>query len=168
MQAAQVETEGQMAPANTSVDDEVRERFFGRCVILCGLMSRPELNGVVATVGEWYEVKRRFAVHSIQIDGPLLLKPSNLSLASEEQEAADRDDTQQALADRVRHLKEHHLACPVDAKESELSNAVDNVYYVRVIAPSHTIFTSCPGVHYSCPLIDLAYPCKTLGHIAHI
>lgn len=127
-------------PASTPIDEEVREKFFGRCVILNGLMSKPELNGVVATVGEWHEAKHRFAVHSIRISGPLLLKPSNLSLASPEQEASDREDTLQALADRVRHLKERHLACPVNAEDhaSVLSSAIDDVYYVRVTAASHT------------------------------
>lgn len=64
---------------NTTTDNEQQQTFsIGERVVLHNISSRPELNGAVATVIEWHEESKRFAV---QLDGgeAIKIKPSRLA-----------------------------------------------------------------------------------------
>ena len=87
----------------------VDEVLAGKCVVLSGITSKPMLNGRIATVGEYNRQKGRYHVLSVTPRRgdvgssecyevlSVSLKAENLTEATKEQEAQDRELTRRAL-----------------------------------------------------------------------
>lgn len=60
-------------------EKERRGMINQRCIVE-GLTSKPELNGRLGTVTDWFPSKGRFAVKLEAVTAPLLLKPHNVQL----------------------------------------------------------------------------------------
>ena len=139
-----------MPEVEPDADGEQR-RLQGKTVVIDGLVSRPDLNGLVATVGDFHEAKKRYTVHTVGPPRSVLLKPINLVQATEAQEAEDRLATRDALDAECAALARLLDAAPPLAEESAANapvqaglDAVGDLAEKNSAALDHVAVAGCP------------------------
>lgn len=97
-------------PASPTSDNDGIPALAGKCVVLSGLTTG--LNGKVATVGEYSKAHDHFQVLALEKSSAgrieviaTSLTPDNMTEATAEQEAADRESTREALDAHAAHLE---------------------------------------------------------------